>query len=196
MPKLAINAPASTGPTTRDVFIAMPLSAIEVGSSCRGTSSGTIAAYTGQRIASPMPLPKVSASSSGAVIHPAASTTQRTNAFAATQNCVNMNQRRRFRISASAPLGRPNSTTGNTDADCTSATITGDVVNVVISHAAATSFIHMQMFAVSQVTQSSRNTGRRSGAQADGSASAEAGSCSTGDFMRVDCIDPAFPSAS
>jgi hypothetical protein len=94
-------------------------------------------------------------------------------------------------MSASAPLGSPNKTTGNTDADCTSAIITGDVVKVVISHAEATSFIHMQMFAVSHVPHSSRNTGRRKGSQADGRTSVEAGSCSTGGFMRVDCIDGA-----
>ena len=41
---LAISAPATTGPTMRDVFIAMPLSAIAVASSERGTSSGKIAA--------------------------------------------------------------------------------------------------------------------------------------------------------
>jgi len=94
-------------------------------------------------------------------------------------------------MSASAPLGSPNNTTGNTDADCTSATITGDVVKVVISHAEATSFIHMQMFAVSHVPHSSRNTGRRNGAQADGRVSSVAGACSTGGFIRVDCIDAA-----
>ena len=69
-------------------------------------------------------------------------------------------------MSASAPLGRPNNTTGNTEADCTNATITGDAVNVVINQAEATSFIHMQMFAVNQVPHSSLNTGRRSGAHA------------------------------
>jgi len=92
-------------------------------------------------------------------------------------------------MSASAPLGRPNKTTGNTDADCTSAIITGDVVKVVISHADATSFIHMQMFAVSHVPHSNLNTGRRKGAQADGRTSVGLGSRSTEGSMRVDCID-------
>ena len=87
-------------------------------------------------------------------------------------------------MSASAPLGNPNSTTGNTDADCTSAIMTGDVVSVVINHAEATSFIHMQMFAVSQVPHSSRNTGRRSGAQGDSMTSGEATSVLAGGRMR------------
>jgi hypothetical protein len=44
VPRLAISAPATTGPITRDVFIAMPFSATAVGSSRRVTSSGMIAA--------------------------------------------------------------------------------------------------------------------------------------------------------
>ncbi len=126
-----------------------------------------IAAYTGQRIASPMPLAKVSASNSGALIHPANIVTLSSTALVATQNCVNMNQRRRLRMSASAPLGSPSRNTGRVDADCTSATMTGEVVRVVISHADATSFIHMQMFDVSQVIHSSRKTGLASGAHGD-----------------------------
>src|SRR4030095_14027252 len=164
---LAINAPASTGPTTRDVFIAIPFSAIAFGSSRRVTSSGMIAAYTGQRIARPIPLTNVSASNSGALIQPAKMTIASTTALVATQNWVNMNQWRRFRMSASAPLGRPRRNTGSDDADWTSATITGDVVSVVINHADATSFIHMQMFDVSQVIHSSRNTGFASGVHGD-----------------------------
>src|SRR5512134_2576857 len=114
-----------------------------------------------------MPLPNVSASSSGAVIQPANSTAVSSAALVATQNCVNMNQRRRLRISASAPLGSPSRNTGSVEADCTSATMTGEVVRVVMSHADATSFIHMQMFDVSQVIHSSRKTGLASGVHGD-----------------------------
>jgi hypothetical protein len=45
----------------------------------------------------------------------------------------------------------------------------------VIIHAAATSFIHMQMLATSQVLHSMRNTGRLMGAQAERSAALGAG---------------------
>ena len=69
-------------------------------------------------------------------------------------------------MSASAPLGRPSRNTGSVEAVWTSATITGDAVSEVISQAAATSFIHMQTFAVSQTAHSMRNTGLASGAQA------------------------------
>ena len=66
-------------------------------------------------------------------------------------------------MSASAPLGRPSKNTGRVEADCTSATSTGEVVSVVISQAAATSFIHMQVLAATQVSQSMRNTGTDKG---------------------------------
>ena len=44
----------------RERFIAMPFSASACGRWWRGTMSGTMAANTGQRIARPMPLVKVS----------------------------------------------------------------------------------------------------------------------------------------
>src|SRR6218665_1222749 len=69
-------------------------------------------------------------------------------------------------MSASAPLGRPSKNTGSVDADCTSATRIGELVSVVISQAAATSFIHMQVLAVTQVSHNMRNPGIVSGASA------------------------------
>jgi len=78
-------------------------------------------------------------------------------------------------MSASAPLGTPSRNTGNVDADCTSATITGSVVSEVMSQAAATSFIHMHIFAVSHVPQSMRNVACRSGAQAVAGGGVEGG---------------------
>ena len=69
-------------------------------------------------------------------------------------------------MSASAPLGRPSRNTGRVEADCTSATITGEVVSEVIIHAAATSFIHMQVLAATQVIHSRRKVGAVSGSSA------------------------------
>ena len=88
LPAPASSAPATTGPMTRDMFIAMPLSASAPVSSSRCTTSGTIAANTGQRIAMPMPLAKVSASSSGALSASVSASTPSTTATAATQSCV------------------------------------------------------------------------------------------------------------
>ena len=71
-------------------------------------------------------------------------------------------------MSATAPLGMPSGKTGSVDAVCTSATITGLVVSVVISHAAATSFIHIVMLAASQANHRPRKTGPFSGSRAAG----------------------------
>ena len=166
VPALAISAPATSGPTMRDAFIAMPLSPSAAGKWVRGTRSGTMAENTGQRSARPMPLANVSASSKGAVIRSSATAAQSTTATPASQNCVATSHRRRSRMSASAPLGKPSRNTGKVEADCTSATQIGEVVSEVIIHAAATSFIHMEMLAISQVLHSRRNTGNPSGVNA------------------------------
>src|SRR5256885_13338792 len=65
-------------------------------------------------------------------------------------------------MSASAPLGRPSRKTGSVEADCTRATSTGEVVSEVMSQAAATSFIHMQVLAAIQISQSMRKVDRKS----------------------------------
>ena len=70
-------------------------------------------------------------------------------------------------MSARAPLGKPSKNTGKVADVCTSATHSGVVVMEVIIQAAATSLIHMQILAISQVLHSMRNTGCLIGAQAD-----------------------------
>ena len=81
-------APATTGPTTRDRFIEMPFSAIAAPRCSRGTTSGTMAENTGQRIARPMPLAKVSTSSSGAVSESVSASVASSSAVSATHSCV------------------------------------------------------------------------------------------------------------
>jgi hypothetical protein len=100
---------------------------------------------------------------------------QSNSATPVTQIWVNSKKRLRFKMSASAPLGKPNRNTGNVEAVCTSATQMGVVVMALIIQAAATSFIHMQTLAVSQVNHSMRNTGTRNGASADGVGGAAGG---------------------
>src|SRR3954469_11287504 len=69
-------------------------------------------------------------------------------------------------MSANAPLGSPSRNTGKVDAVCTSATHRGEGAIDVISHADATSFIHIVVLAASQVNHSMRNTGAFSGPKA------------------------------
>ena len=90
-------------------------------------------------------------------------------------------------MSASAPLGRPSRNTGRVPADWTSATHRGVGAIEVMSHAAATSFIHIVVFAAIQVSHSIRNTGCRSGARADSDSSVGRGAAafsSRGSGMR------------
>ena len=81
-------------------------------------------------------------------------------------------------MSANAPLGSPSRNTGNVEADCTSATQSGDGPSEVMSHAAATSFIHIEVLAAIQVIHNMRNTGRRSGAKAERESSESASAVS------------------
>ena len=90
VPALAITAPATSGPTMREAFMATPLSAMADGSSGLLTTSGIKAENTGQRMAMPMPLANVSASSNGALIRSKAKAAHSSSATAATQNCVKM----------------------------------------------------------------------------------------------------------
>ena len=160
-------APATSGPTMREPLLAMPLRASPCGSSGRGSTSGKMAAKTGQRMAMPMPLAKVSSSSSGAVITSSSTAAQMTEAMPATQNWVSIRKRRRSTMSASAPLGRASRNTGRAEAACTRATHSGVGASDVISHAAATSFIHMLVLAVNQTSHSIRYTGSRKGPSGD-----------------------------
>ena len=86
--KAASKPPASTGPITRDRFIAMPLSDNAAGNSSRDTICGTMAANTGHRMARPMPLLKVSSSSHCAVSWPLSDMAASTKALTLTHSCV------------------------------------------------------------------------------------------------------------
>ena len=88
LPALAISAPAISGPRMREAFMDTPLSASAAGNCGLGTNSGMMAANTGQRMARPTPLAKVSARSRPGVIRPRKATPLSTTATAASQICV------------------------------------------------------------------------------------------------------------
>ena len=171
LPTLAIKAPATRGPTILEAFIDTPLSASAAGNCERGTNSGTMAENTGQRRASPTPLANTSTKSKGGDSTPRKTVKLSTLATTATQIWVISKNRRLSRMSAKAPLGSPSKNTGKLAAVWTSATHKGVAVNEVIIQAAATSLIHRQMLAISQVLQSMRNTGWRNGAKGERSSS-------------------------
>jgi len=77
----------------------------------------------------------------------------------ANQSCVKTRKCLRFKISARAPLGTPNKSTGRFAAVCTKAINVAEVVSEVIIQAAATSLVYMQTLATNHVDQSARKTG-------------------------------------
>ena len=174
LPRLAMMLPAISGPRMREAFIDTPLSASAAGSLARGTRSGTMAENTGQRSARPTPFMNSSINNSGGVTTFMNTANASSAPTTATQTCVKNKKCFRFRMSASAPEGSPSRNTGSVAAVCTSATQIGLDVSVVISHAAATSFIHMHRLATSQVLHSMVNTLWRNGASGPRSSSAAA----------------------
>ena len=88
LPRLAMMPPATSGPMMREAFMATPLRAMAEGRWDLLTISGSRAENTGQRMAVPMPLANVRASSSGAVIQPMATVMHSSTATVATRNCV------------------------------------------------------------------------------------------------------------
>jgi hypothetical protein len=165
-PALAISAPARSGPTMRDRFIATPLRASDDASWSFGTSSGTIAENTGQRSARPMPLAKTSTSSRGVVMSPSAVTAHEDDrrrgepelrrhqpaapvedvGERAARQAEQEHRQRRRGLDERDPDRRARQ---RGHRPC-----------------GATSVIHMHRLAVSQVLQSRRKTGMRSGSSA------------------------------
>ena len=99
-----------------------PFSAIASRSSERGTSSEITACQTGKVIAVPTPAQKVSASSSGAVISPAAVRPEKHKPTVPSHSCTAIIILRRSTMSPIAPAGSDRKNTGSIAAACTSAT--------------------------------------------------------------------------
>ena len=83
------------------------------------------------------------------------------------QPCVISIKRRRSTMSARAPAGRITRNTGNATAACTSPTINGDMVSMVIIQPAPTACIHVPMYEMMAAIHRARNRGSRNGAHAE-----------------------------
>src|SRR6266404_7606767 len=184
-PDAPIMKPPNAGPNARATLKLTTLSVIAAGKSVGRTNSGVIACQTGLLMAVPMPRRKVSESRRAGVIWPINARTPIAPAATTIQICMTSSRRRRSTMSASAPAGRANSTTGKLPNVSTSATSTGEGVNEVINHDSPTSCIHVPMFDTTVAIQSARNTDSRSGLQADARlpASFPSGSLATGIFL-------------
>ena len=76
-------------------------------------------------------------------------------------------KRRRSTRSASAPAGRITRNTGSVVAAVTRLTIKGDMVSCVINQPAPTFCIQVPVYEITAAIQSERNSGSRSGANAE-----------------------------
>src|SRR6266545_7731801 len=166
-PDAATIRPPTAGPVARARLNPALLSATAVGSSRRGTSSGTIACQAGALSAPPRPIRNVSVSRIAGVIKPSMVSTPSSTATASIQVCVRMTSQRRSTISAIAPAGKPTKNSGRFDIVVSSATGTGELVSDVMSQAAATPCMSEPMFEARAASQSARKTGRASGPQAE-----------------------------
>ena len=151
--------PPSAGPTARAKFRPSPVSATASVRSLRGTASDVVDCQAGEFIAAPAPRANVRMSNNHGVVAPKTVSTPSAAAEDSIHPCVNSNILRRSIMSAMAPAGRASSTMGRLAAVCMSATITGDSVSEVISHAAPTSCIQVPMLEVSEAIQSARKSG-------------------------------------
>ena len=126
------------------------------GTSSRGTSSVTEAWKAGWRIAEPMPSVNVMVSSSHGDIQPSPSHSASASAAAITMSWPTIWASRRSITSASTPPSSENTNTGSDAADWTIATRSGEVAIRVMSHAAATDWIHTPRLENSVPTQIAR----------------------------------------
>src|SRR5215212_7028285 len=166
-PDAATIKPPTAGPVARARLNPALFSATAVGSSRRGTSSGTIACQAGALSAPPKPIRNVSESRIAGAIKPSTVRTPSSTATASIQICVKITSQRRSSISAIAPAGKPTRNSGRFDIVVSNATGTGELVSEVISQAAATPCMSEPMFDASAASQSARKTGRASGPQAE-----------------------------
>ena len=163
LPALAISAPATSGPTMRD---SVHRHAVERQRRRQLRCAAPARARSPRTPASAAPgrcrWRRSSASSSGAR-HAARARSTAHSTIGACRRARTAWRRASAAGRGCRPARRwagPSRNTGSVEADCTSATQIGDGGQRWSSvHAAATSFIHMQMLAVSQVLHSMRNTG-------------------------------------
>src|SRR5260370_39104171 len=160
--------PAMAGPSARAMLIATAPSPTAAGNSSRDTVSGMIACQEGRSIALPAPMASVITSNIHGCTTPAIVSTPSNVVTRNNHTCAMSRMRRRSSTSASAPAGSASKNRGRVVATCTSDTISGDGASNVMSQAAAESCIHVPMFDTTSAIQRPRNSGRRSGLQAEG----------------------------
>jgi hypothetical protein len=171
--KAATARPPTAGPIARAMLNAALFNAIASGNSSRGTISGTIACQVGPFMAAPRLSKKVNSSSDHAPIQPVMVNTLRMMAATSIQPAQKSSSRRRSRMSAVAPAGKPSSSTGKLAAVCIRAMSNGEAVSAVISQVPAVSCIQLPVFETTDASKRSRKSRRRNGDHTDGEPTVE-----------------------
>ena len=166
-PAEATRAPPSAGPIARPALNVRLERATAWPNSRCGTRSGWIACHAGPISAVPTPRANVRASRLLGVTWSVIVSTASRTAHTSIHAWVPMSSRRRSKMSASAPAGRPSSRNGSRLAVWMRATSVVDVVRSPISQAAATVWKNVPMLEPSWAAKRAANTVWRSGAHGD-----------------------------
>src|SRR4029077_833269 len=175
MPNAAANAPPSAGPIARLRLKPMLFTAIAAGRSCFGTSCGVTACQAGAVNAPKALISNVNRRRTAAVTRLSETSTAKTAAIAVLAASPIIRKRRRSMISASAPAGMASRKIGRLAATCTSETIIGSGLRLVISQLDAAVYIHVPVFAARLAVQITVKAGWRNGLQAEARGGGAAG---------------------
>src|SRR5690242_18152299 len=168
MPILATKTPPSAGPMARLTFMPTLLAAIAGLRSALGTSCGTIACQAGAVSALVAPLRNVNSSRLNGVAAPSQTMAAKIADTTVAATSPIMRNLRRSTMSESAPAGIANRNIGSVVATCTSDTISGSGLSVVISQPEAALYIQPPILATTVAVHSIAKMPCRNGLNAEG----------------------------
>src|SRR5215469_9411568 len=175
MPNRPAKAPPSAGPIARLRLKPMLLAAIAAGRSCLGTSCGVTACQAGAVTAAKALIRNVNRSRTAAVTRLSETSTAKKTAIAVLAASPMIRKRRRSMISASAPAGMASRKIGRLAVTCTSETVSGSGLRLVISQLDAAVYIQVPILAARLAVQITVKAGWRNGPQAEACGGGAAG---------------------
>src|SRR5262249_14390752 len=143
------------------------LAAIAAGRSCLGTSCGVTACQAGAVTAAKALIRNVNRSRTAAVTRLSETSTAKTAGIAGLAAPAKIRKRRRSTITASAPAGMASRKIGRLAATCTSETVSGSGLRLVISQLDAAVYIHVPRLVARLAVQITVKAGWRKGLQAE-----------------------------
>jgi hypothetical protein len=167
MPKPEIVTPPSAGPSAREIFTPTLLAAIAADKSSLGTSCGTTDCQAGTVSAPAAPTRNVNSNRFPGVAQPSPTITAKIAETTVVSISTIIRNLRLSKISASAPAGIANRQIGKVSAVCTSATMKGSGLRLVMSQPEAALYIQPPTLETSVAVQITANAEWRNGAAKD-----------------------------